>query len=168
MRSLAGSWARQPAAHFAPLRDPRLPPPPGFGHPTRPNYLCVRHRFRAPAPQSAGRSQLAQIFPLPARLFHFQLIPEASVTYDMALLFSVEMFKIQMQGQYGGEGDKRLSAVFSEMWTHWGVRKGIMRGFWVRHRNIQSCVTVGSTNSWLTVVGNRCAGNPCIRKVSDK
>ena len=41
------------------------------------------------------------------------------------------MFKVRMQGQYGGAGDKRLRTVFSEMWTQWGFRKGIMRGFWV-------------------------------------
>lgn len=44
------------------------------------------------------------------------------------------MFKIRMQGQYGGKGDKRLAAVLREMWTQWGVRKGIMRGFWVHSR----------------------------------
>ncbi|KDQ12030.1 hypothetical protein BOTBODRAFT_429440 [Botryobasidium botryosum FD-172 SS1] len=42
----------------------------------------------------------------------------------------VEMFKIRMQGQYGGAGDKRLRAVVSDMWREWGFRKGIMRGFW--------------------------------------
>jgi solute carrier family 25 carnitine/acylcarnitine transporter 20/29 len=43
----------------------------------------------------------------------------------------VEMFKIRMQGQYGQPGDKRLSAVLSDMWREWGFRRGIMRGFWV-------------------------------------
>lgn len=45
---------------------------------------------------------------------------------------AVEMFKVRMQGQYGSPGDKRLAAVVREMWTQWGLRKGIMRGFWVR------------------------------------
>ncbi|KAJ3823974.1 mitochondrial carrier domain-containing protein [Lentinula raphanica] len=43
----------------------------------------------------------------------------------------VEMFKVRMQGQYGGAQDKRLSAVAREMWSQWGFRKGIMRGYWV-------------------------------------
>ncbi|KAL5531850.1 hypothetical protein ACEPAF_5413 [Sanghuangporus sanghuang] len=43
----------------------------------------------------------------------------------------VEMFKVRMQGQYGSPGDKRLRAVVSEMWSRWGFRKGVMRGFWV-------------------------------------
>lgn len=41
------------------------------------------------------------------------------------------MFKVRMQGQYGQPGDKRLRAVVSEMWSEWGFRKGIMRGYWV-------------------------------------
>ncbi|KAI0918928.1 hypothetical protein AcW1_003553 [Taiwanofungus camphoratus] len=43
----------------------------------------------------------------------------------------VEMFKVRMQGQYGSPSDKRLRAVASEMWSQWGFRKGIMRGYWV-------------------------------------
>ncbi|CCM04630.1 uncharacterized protein FIBRA_06814 [Fibroporia radiculosa] len=43
----------------------------------------------------------------------------------------VEMFKVRMQGQYGSATDKRLRAVVSEMWSDWGLRKGIMRGYWV-------------------------------------
>lgn len=44
----------------------------------------------------------------------------------------VEMFKVRMQAQYGQPGDKRLSVVARDMWTEWGFRKGVMRGFWVR------------------------------------
>ena len=43
----------------------------------------------------------------------------------------VEMFKVRMQGQYGGKDDKRLRAVVSEMWKEYGLKKGIMRGYWV-------------------------------------
>jgi len=43
----------------------------------------------------------------------------------------VELFKIRMQAQYGAASDKRLSVVFRDMWTQWGFRKGVMRGFWV-------------------------------------
>ncbi|KAG8699353.1 hypothetical protein FRC08_005365 [Ceratobasidium sp. 394] len=42
----------------------------------------------------------------------------------------VEMFKVRMQGQYGAAGDKRLSRAFWDMWSDWGFRKGVMRGFW--------------------------------------
>ena len=41
------------------------------------------------------------------------------------------MFKVRMQGQYGQPGDKKLREVVSEMWSEWGFRKGIMRGYWV-------------------------------------
>ncbi len=41
------------------------------------------------------------------------------------------MFKVRMQGQYGGAGDKNLRTVASEMWKTWGFRKGVMRGYWV-------------------------------------
>ncbi|KAF8058645.1 mitochondrial carrier [Lyophyllum atratum] len=43
----------------------------------------------------------------------------------------VEMFKVRMQGQYGAATDQRLRDVAREMWTQWGLRKGIMRGYWV-------------------------------------
>jgi solute carrier family 25 carnitine/acylcarnitine transporter 20/29 len=42
------------------------------------------------------------------------------------------MFKVRMQGQYGGKADKKLSTVFWDMWKDYGFRKGVMRGFWVR------------------------------------
>ena len=42
------------------------------------------------------------------------------------------MFKVRMQGQYGGKDDKRLRVVMREMWKEWGFRQGIMRGYWVR------------------------------------
>ncbi|EIW67001.1 hypothetical protein TREMEDRAFT_74630 [Tremella mesenterica DSM 1558] len=43
----------------------------------------------------------------------------------------VEMFKIRMQGQYGGSSDKRLKRVVSDMWRQYGFRDGIMRGYWI-------------------------------------
>lgn len=42
----------------------------------------------------------------------------------------VEMFKIRMQGQYGSEG-KKLRQVVGAMYSEWGWKRGIMRGFWV-------------------------------------
>lgn len=43
----------------------------------------------------------------------------------------VEMFKIRMQGQFGGKDDKKLGAVVRDMWRNYGFRDGIMRGYWV-------------------------------------
>jgi solute carrier family 25 carnitine/acylcarnitine transporter 20/29 len=40
-----------------------------------------------------------------------------------------------MQGQYGTSGDKKLRHVASELWSQWGFRQGIMRGFWVAQLN---------------------------------
>ncbi|EIW80672.1 mitochondrial carrier [Coniophora puteana RWD-64-598 SS2] len=50
---------------------------------------------------------------------------------NSVLASPVEMFKVRMQGQYGAATDKRLRDVAREMWTEWGFRKGVMRGFWV-------------------------------------
>lgn len=50
---------------------------------------------------------------------------------NSVLASPVEMFKVRMQGQYGDATDKRLRTIFSEMWSQWGFRKGIMRGFWI-------------------------------------
>ncbi|KAJ3895345.1 mitochondrial carrier domain-containing protein [Lentinula edodes] len=58
-------------------------------------------------------------------------LPETSLAGAMAgaantiLASPVEMFKVRMQGQYGGAQDKRLSAVAREMWSQWGFRKGV-------------------------------------------
>ncbi|ODN83740.1 hypothetical protein L202_01832 [Cryptococcus amylolentus CBS 6039] len=43
----------------------------------------------------------------------------------------VEQFKIKMQGQYGGADDKRLSKIVGDTWRQYGLRDGIMRGYWV-------------------------------------
>ena len=63
-----------------------------------------------------------------------------------------------MQGQYGDKTDKRLRDVAKEMWTHWGFRKGIMRGYWVRicfwlctfgFKTIESIDNSCSRDTWL-------------------
>lgn len=36
-----------------------------------------------------------------------------------------------MQGQYGSATDKKLRHVFSEMYNLYGIRHGVMRGFWI-------------------------------------
>lgn len=65
-------------------------------------------------------------------MFFFVFHPVVrSVDMELKTSVIVEMFKVRMQGQYGSPGDKRLATVVSEMWTQWGFRKGIMRGFWV-------------------------------------
>ncbi|WVQ94801.1 hypothetical protein IAU59_001884 [Kwoniella sp. CBS 9459] len=50
---------------------------------------------------------------------------------NAVLASPVEMFKIRMQGQYGGAGDKKLSGVVGDMWRQYGFKNGIMRGYWV-------------------------------------
>jgi solute carrier family 25 carnitine/acylcarnitine transporter 20/29 len=50
---------------------------------------------------------------------------------NTVLASPVEMLKIRMQGQYGAQGDQRLRAVAGELWAQWGLRQGLMRGFWV-------------------------------------
>jgi len=46
------------------------------------------------------------------------------------------MFKIRMQGQYGGPGDKKLSQAVADMWRQYGFRRGIMRGYVVGTKQI--------------------------------
>ncbi|WRT68821.1 uncharacterized protein IL334_005801 [Kwoniella shivajii] len=64
-------------------------------------------------------------------------IPQVATAGAMAgaanavLASPVEMFKIRMQGQYGGAGDKKLSGVVGDMWREYGLRNGIMRGYWI-------------------------------------
>ncbi|KAJ3808673.1 mitochondrial carrier domain-containing protein [Lentinula aff. lateritia] len=71
-------------------------------------------------------------------------LPETSLAGAMAgaantiLASPVEMFKVRMQGQYGGAQDKRLSAVAREMWSQWGFRKGVMRGYWASYHSINA------------------------------
>ncbi|KAF8627765.1 hypothetical protein AX17_006130 [Amanita inopinata Kibby_2008] len=50
---------------------------------------------------------------------------------NSVLASPVEMFKVRMQGQYGAKTDKRLRVVVNEMWSQWGFRQGIMRGYWI-------------------------------------
>ncbi|KIJ51421.1 hypothetical protein M422DRAFT_26837 [Sphaerobolus stellatus SS14] len=50
---------------------------------------------------------------------------------NSVLASPVELFKIKMQGQYGGANDKRLSKVAIDLYQQAGFRYGIMRGFWV-------------------------------------
>ncbi|KAK7040912.1 hypothetical protein VNI00_009508 [Paramarasmius palmivorus] len=64
-------------------------------------------------------------------------LPQTALAGAMAgainaiLASPVEMFKVRMQGQYGSATDKRLRTVAREMWSEWGFRKGVMRGYWV-------------------------------------
>lgn len=47
----------------------------------------------------------------------------------------VELFKIRMQAQITspstGENPQKLSAVARQVYTHHGIRQGVMRGFWI-------------------------------------
>lgn len=44
----------------------------------------------------------------------------------------IELFKIRMQAQYGGQSDRKLRQVAADLWREHGFRRGVMRGFWVR------------------------------------
>ncbi|KAG6833607.1 hypothetical protein H0H87_004234 [Tephrocybe sp. NHM501043] len=50
---------------------------------------------------------------------------------NAVLASPVEMFKVRMQGQYGAATDQRLRDVARGMWKQWGLRQGIMRGYWI-------------------------------------
>lgn len=43
----------------------------------------------------------------------------------------IELLKIRMQSQYGGQGDRKLRQVAADLWSQHGFRHGVMRGFWV-------------------------------------
>lgn len=61
-------------------------------------------------------------------VFYFQ----ATSANELTKRNVVEMFKVRMQGQYGAATDQRLREVVREMWSEWGFRRGVMRGYWVR------------------------------------
>ncbi|KAF8142980.1 mitochondrial carrier domain-containing protein [Mycena galopus ATCC 62051] len=71
------------------------------------------------------------ISPFPLSLPEIALAGSMAGAANAILASPVEMFKVRMQGQYGGKGDKRLRVVAREMWKEWGFRKGVMRGYWV-------------------------------------
>jgi len=71
------------------------------------------------------------ISPFPLSLKETALAGSMAGVANAILASPVEMFKVRMQGQYGAKTDKRLRTVVSEMWTQWGFRKGVMRGYWV-------------------------------------
>lgn len=53
------------------------------------------------------------------------------LTYRTLLTLALSIRQVRMQAQYGSPTDKTLRTVVSETWNKWGVRQGIMRGFWV-------------------------------------
>lgn len=60
------------------------------------------------------------------------LAGSAAGAVQSLLASPVEMFKIRMQGQYGSQKQGgRLRDVVGDMYSQWGWRQGIMRGFWV-------------------------------------
>ncbi|KAL4244991.1 mitochondrial carrier family protein [Abortiporus biennis] len=71
------------------------------------------------------------ISPFPLSLKEIAAAGAMAGAANAILASPVEMFKVRMQGQYGSKDDKRLRHVVSEMWSQWGFRKGIMRGYWV-------------------------------------
>ncbi|CBQ69293.1 conserved hypothetical protein [Sporisorium reilianum SRZ2] len=62
-----------------------------------------------------------------------QIAAAGAVAGGVNSVFSspVELFKIRMQAQITSSGAKKLSTVAREVYERHGVRKGIMRGFWL-------------------------------------
>jgi len=71
------------------------------------------------------------ISPFPLTLKETALAGSMAGATNAILASPVEMFKVRMQGQYGDKSDKRLRTIVSQMWTQWGFRKGVMRGYWI-------------------------------------
>ena len=76
-------------------------------------------------------------------------------------LNAVEMFKVRMQGQYGAATDKRLSVLAKEMWSQWGFRQGLMRGYWVKMPSSAAVELISHSAGYCR------SGNSCIRRVRD-
>ncbi|KAJ8697255.1 hypothetical protein PTI98_007052 [Pleurotus ostreatus] len=79
---------------------------------------------------SYGLSKRA-ISPFPLSLKEIAAAGAMAGAANAILASPVEMFKVRMQGQYGAASDKKLREIVREMWSEWGFRKGVMRGYWV-------------------------------------
>ncbi|KAF4562984.1 hypothetical protein EYR40_007300 [Pleurotus pulmonarius] len=71
------------------------------------------------------------ISPFPLSLKEIAAAGAMAGAANAILASPVEMFKVRMQGQYGAATDKKLRDKVREMWSEWGFRKGVMRGYWV-------------------------------------
>ncbi|KAF4598913.1 hypothetical protein EYR38_007326 [Pleurotus pulmonarius] len=71
------------------------------------------------------------ISPFPLSLKEIAAAGAMAGAANAILASPVEMFKVRMQGQYGAATDKKLRDIVREMWSEWGFRKGVMRGYWV-------------------------------------
>lgn len=94
-------------------------------------------------------------------------LPQIALAGSMAgaanaiLASPVEMFKVRMQGQYGSSSDQRLRVIVSEMWRTYGLRKGIMRGYWVRLVSAPPRVTLALTS----LIGDHSSGDTSLRGI---
>ncbi|KAF9496346.1 mitochondrial carrier [Pleurotus eryngii] len=79
---------------------------------------------------SYGLSKRA-ISPFPLSLKEIATAGAMAGAANAILASPVEMFKVRMQGQYGAATDKKLREIVRGMWSEWGFRKGVMRGYWV-------------------------------------
>lgn len=71
------------------------------------------------------------ISPFPLGIHEIALAGAVAGAANAILASPVEMFKVRMQGQYGAASDQKLSGVINEVWSKWGFRKGVMRGYWI-------------------------------------
>lgn len=72
------------------------------------------------------------ISPYPDRLSTAQIAGAGALAgaVQAVLASPVEMFKVRLQAQYG-PNPKRLRDIVGEMYSKYGWKNGIMRGYWV-------------------------------------
>lgn len=82
------------------------------------------------AANTAARRLLS---PYPDQLSISQIAAAGSMAgaVQAVLASPVEMFKVRLQAQYG-TNPKRLRDIVGEMYSKYGWKNGIMRGYWVR------------------------------------
>lgn len=122
--------------------------------------LSLKETALAGAMAGAANSVLAS--PGESTFHIIERIGIGLISYSRAIQL-VEMFKVRMQGQYGGKDDKRLRVVVSEMWKEYGFRQGIMRGFWVSvFLSLHWHVAIGGVVLTRRVADHSCQGNTCV------
>jgi solute carrier family 25 carnitine/acylcarnitine transporter 20/29 len=65
----------------------------------------------------------------------------------------VELLKIRMQAQYGGQTDLTLRKMAGTLWREHGFRNGVMRGFWVSVEQRWACLHMLTSSQHA---GHRC------------
>ena len=119
-----GAWATVRAALTAGMASPLL-------------GIAVQNSFLFTAFSLAKRA----VSPDTPELSVGQVVTAGAIAgaANSVLSSPVELLKIQMQSQYGGESDVRLTQYARQLWSRAGFRRGIMRGFWVGWHHLYLC-----------------------------